>query len=152
MIEPFMEKRVAMAMRPQGQAILASVTAAEIFGTAPAPQAHGFYAAVGRRLAGHIDLALVFDTDMLVARINSFWAAMEWGEATLELGEDAIFIQHRGLPDGMDGDIDGCWPKMATAILEGAYDAWFRALGSDEKLATKLVEWRDGVVRLRHGG
>jgi hypothetical protein len=152
MIEPFMEKRVATAIRSQGQAILAAVTAAEVFTSAPQAQAHGFYVAVGRRLAGHIDLALVFDTDMLVARINRFWGAMEWGEAALELGEDAIFIRHSGLPEGMDGDVDGCWPRMATAILEGAYDAWFRALGSDERLSTKLVEWRDGVVRLRHGG
>ena len=152
MIEPFMEKRVATAASPQGQAVLAAVTAAEIFASAPPAQARGFYAAVGHRLAAHVDVGLVFDVDALVARINRFWSAMGWGEASLELGDDAIFIRHRGLPEGLDVDVGGHWPTMAAAILEGAYDAWFRALGSDAQLRTRVMEWRDGVVQLRHGG
>jgi hypothetical protein len=152
MIEPFIDKRPATMAGQQGQAVLAALTAAEIFASAPPAQAHGFYVAVGRRLAECVDLGMVFDSDTLVVHLNRFWAAMEWGEVSLELGEDAIFIHHRGLPEGLDADVGGNWPKMAAAILEGAYDAWFSALGSDGKLATKVMEWRDGVVRLRHGG
>ena len=64
---------------------------------------------------------------------------------------DTIVIRHTGMPQALDGDVAGYWPDVASALLEGPYDTWVRALGSGPQLQTRLVAWRNGVVEFRHG-
>jgi hypothetical protein len=134
-----------------GLSLLAAATAAEVFASASAAQARGFYAAIGRRMAHYIDLDGASEIEALTERMNRLWTAFGWGAVRLEMGEDAVLVHHYGMPRDMDGDLEGLWPQAAAALLEGAYDLWFRSLAGDGALRTKFVGWRGDVAELRHG-
>lgn len=134
-----------------GLALLTSMIGSEVFGTATRGQADAFFGAVGRRIATLLQVDDIADGDALMARINRLWRTLGWGEASLQMTDNAIVIQHLGLPETLQGDVDGRWTDMAPPLLRGAYDAWFRGLGASADLHTSVIQWRDGVMELRHG-
>ncbi|PNU03618.1 cellulose biosynthesis protein BcsD [Novosphingobium guangzhouense] len=133
-----------------GLALLAISTASEVSEGIPEEQAHGFFLAIGRRMAALEPLEGVNDASVLCARINAFWQALDWGEIELAVGRDAIVVRHRDLPTEIAPDRAGHWARMLLGVLEGAYDAWFRVLGSGPALRT-TAEWKGDTLELRHG-
>ncbi|MEE4451712.1 cellulose biosynthesis protein BcsD [Novosphingobium resinovorum] len=133
-----------------GLALLAISTASEICEAIPEEQAHGFFLAIGRRMAALEPLDGVNDASVLCARINAFWLALDWGEIELAVGRDAIIVRHRDLPTEIAPDRAGHWARMLLGVLEGAYDCWFRVLGSGPALRT-TAEWKGDTLELRHG-
>lgn len=131
-------------------ASLVAALAAELAETVPAAQRRGFYLALGRRIAAAEMLDGVEDASQLSWRVNAFWSAMGWGEADVEIEHDAILVHHRDAPPAPEHVSSGPWLGMLLAVLEGAYDTWFRRLGSGPTLHTR-AEWKGDVVELRHG-
>lgn len=140
------------AGREHGLAVLTALTAAEIFGEAGAAQAQGFYTAIGRRLAATVDLHAVRDLDGLSDRVNSVWGACGLGHVRIRTAESGIRVTHRGAPATIEGDSAGHWAALFPALLEGAYDAWFRQLGSGPALVTRIVRHDGDLIELHHGG
>ncbi|WP_404479636.1 cellulose biosynthesis protein BcsD [Novosphingobium sp. BL-52-GroH] len=133
-----------------GLALMAISVAAEVSEGVPAEQAHGFFVAIGRRMADLEPLEGVNDASVLCARINAFWLALDWGEIELAVGKEAIIVRHRDLPNKIVPDHQGNWAAMLLGVLEGAYDSWFRVLGSGPALRT-TAEWKGDTLELRHG-
>lgn len=133
-----------------GLALMALSVAAEVSDGVPAEQAHGFFLAIGRRMADLEPLEGVNDTAVLAARINAFWQALDWGVIELVVTTDAIVVVHRDLPNKIAPDPHGHWAAMLRGVLEGAYDCWFRVLGSGPALRTTAV-WTGDTLELRHG-
>jgi hypothetical protein len=131
-------------------AILAAALVAELAEAVPTNQRRGFYLAVGRRMAAAETLDGVDDLAQLARRVNAFWAASGWGEADVAIDRDAILVLHRHAPSPPADTAAGAWLGMLLAVLEGAYDAWFRRLGSGPTLHTH-AEWKGDTVELRHG-
>lgn len=140
-----------VAADSQGFALLTAVTAAEIWSTASIPQARAFYGAVGKRLAAMEPMDSVTDLTALATRANKLWAALDWGHVIFCMEDEGIAIRHQQLPHALDGDVEGCWPEMIAAVMEGVYDAWFRALGSGPALVTRAMDFNGGVLDLWHG-
>jgi hypothetical protein len=145
-------ERASAPSSEHGLALLAAVMAAEIMAEARPEQVHGFYVAAGRRLATQVDLADVRDLDTVAERINALWAQCGWGQVRLSATDTGIRIVHRGAPQSLEGDVAGHWPSLFSALLEGAYDAFFRQLGSGPALSTRLVRRDSDLVELHHGG
>ena len=133
-----------------GIALLATVTAAEIGESAPPAQARAFFSAIGKRIAALVPLEDVNDVSVLETRINAYWRDLDWGSIELVVGEDAIVVRHTQLPEPVVPDLRHAWQAMLLGVLEGAYDAWFRALGSGPALTTK-AQWKDDLLEVRHG-
>jgi hypothetical protein len=133
-----------------GLALMAMSMAAEICEGVPEAQARGFFLAIGRRMAELEPLEGVNDASVLCARINAFWQALDWGEIELAVGKEAIIVRHRDLPNRIAPDPQGHWNAMLLGVLEGAYDSWFRVLGSGPTLRT-TAEWKGDTLELRHG-
>lgn len=133
-----------------GLCVLSALTAAELGEALPPAQAHGFYLAIGRRLAALEMLEGVTDTVSLRQRTNAFWHVLGWGEVDIEAGADGILVRHRGAPVTISGATGPHWRAALLALLEGAYDTWFRTLGSGPALHT-TAQWKGDVAELRHG-
>jgi len=114
-------------------------------------QLHGFFHAVGGRMAGLFSLAGFDDLDEIVGQINGFWSALGWGGAIIELDDEGIDVHHSGMPTGLDGTPHESWAKVAPYILEGVYESWFRSLGSGPTLSTRLLKVTPERIDLRHG-
>lgn len=143
-----------------GLAAFVAAAASEAFGAVPAEQVMSFYRAVGGRLAGFETLEGVHDVAGLSMRVNTFWQQLGWGEADFAVGEDAITVRHRGgllaLPvpavalSSHGDEVAQQWRAVMEATLEGAYDTWFRMLGSGPTLRT-VASWKSDILELRHG-
>ncbi|KUR74692.1 hypothetical protein [Novosphingobium sp. FSW06-99] len=144
-------ERASAPAREFGLAVLTAMTAAEVFAQASPEAARGFYLAVGRRVAGLVDLAQVHDIDALVERINALWSSCGCGHARISAVETGLKIVHSGAPVLLLGDQDHYWARLFPAMIEGAYDAWFRALGSGPALSTRILRQHGDVIELHHG-
>lgn len=131
--------------------LLLSLIASEIFATASSTQAENFFTAVGRRLARLVAMEDVHELGALAERINALWQALGWGGVRMELRDDGILLTHQGLPRGLQTDVGGHWPVLLRALLRGAYDSWFRALGSGDGLRTTILRASDEELELHHG-
>lgn len=136
---------------PKGLALLIAMIAAEIWSTATPAQAHNFYLAVGRKLAAAEPMEDAADLTLLATRVNKLWSALDWGHVIFCMEEEGIAIRHQGLPPALDGDVEGLWAEIISAVLEGAYDSWFRTLGSGAALMTRRVDFNGGTLDLWHG-
>lgn len=136
---------------PKGFALLTALTATEIWDNASPVQARGFYIAIGRRLAALEPLEQAVDLSVLASRLNKLWAALDWGHVIFHMEDEGIAIRHQGLPHALDGDLEGLWPDLLSAMMEGAYDSWFRALGSGPALETRRIDFNGGTLDLWHG-
>lgn len=133
-----------------GFPLLAALIADEVAEASAPAQARAFYGAIGRRMAALESLNGVTDTHSLAIAVNAFWARLGWGEALFTVAADCIMVRHAGAPLGLPGDAAHVWPDALAAVLEGVYDAWFRALGSGPVLTTR-ARWDGNVLELRHG-
>ncbi|MET0238659.1 MAG: cellulose biosynthesis protein BcsD [Sphingobium sp.] len=127
------------------------VVLSEIAAMASPEQLYGFFLGVGRRMAELHSVGGVQHLDRLSDRINGFWDSLGWGQVSFELDDEGMDIIHIGVPGSLEGDRSGVWPQIAPAVLEGAYDAWFRQMGSADRLHTRVVAASEGRVDLRHG-
>lgn len=134
-----------------GLAILTATIGAEILETASRSQADAFFTAVGARLAGLLRVDDIADIDMLVDRINQLWQALGWGNASLEMIDDAIMIRHYAMPTRLSDMIGDRWKDMVPGLLCGAYGRWFRMLGGGADLRTTIMAMDDALIELRHG-
>lgn len=132
-------------------ALLCQLLFDEFEATATPDQRRGLQVALGRRLAGLIALPGDADLDSIAARINRLWASLNWGSVGFEADNEGIDIVHRGLPvNGRERLRD--WEALLPPILEGAYGAWFEAIGGpSDRLRTRVTGQRSGEVELRHG-
>ena len=133
-----------------GLTLLALMTANELYEAVPQAQARGFFLAIGKRMAALEPLDGINDTSALSARLNAFWATLDWGTAEIVVGDDAITVHHHGLPKSNALDKGRHWASMLLAVVEGAYDAWFRMLGSGPALVTR-ASWKGDTFELHHG-
>jgi len=143
----------AQPITPEGGAsfaLFAAMSVAELADAVPEAQRRGFYLAVGRRMATVETLSGVDDASALCWRVNAFWQSLGWGEAEIAIERDSIVVRHRDAPMPDDDVATGPWLAMLLAVLEGAYDSWFRRLGSGPTLQTH-AEWKGDTVELRHG-
>lgn len=124
---------------------------AEILDSASEDQWAGFFHSIGARLAAELDLEGIEDAEDLVDAMNGLWAALGWGMATLDLDDEGVDIQHHDLPATLGPDDEGGWAKVAPHILVGAYESWFRSLGSGPNLRTQILRQSPNLVQLRHG-
>lgn len=133
-----------------GLALLAISTAAEICEAVPENQARGFFLSLGKRMAALEPLEGVTDVGSLTASVNAFWKALDWGHVQIEAGERGFTVLHDDLPNRIAPDPHGHWHTMLCAVLEGAYDSWFRILGSGPALTTR-AKWQGDTLELHHG-
>ena len=131
-------------------AMLAAALVSELADAVPPAQRRGFYLEVGRRMASSETLDGVDDLTQLAQRVNGFWRTLGWGEAEVAIDRTAIVVLHRDAPPPPADMAAGPWLGMLLAVLEGAYDAWFRRLGSGPTLHTR-ADWEGDIVELRHG-
>jgi hypothetical protein len=124
---------------------------AEIAGMASPEELRGFFVAVGTRLAALQPARDLKRLDQLADRINGFWQALGWGHVSFELDDEGMDISHEGMPATLESDTANVWAKAAPAILEGAYDAWCREMGSNGRLHTFVRREGGGRIELRHG-
>ncbi|HWU01626.1 MAG TPA: hypothetical protein VN222_02705 [Novosphingobium sp.] len=130
--------------------VLSALVAAEIFASASPEQAHAFYVAVGRRLAALAPVEHVNGIGDLCDAANRLWAAMGWGRVEMDTQGEGIVLRHRRLPPTMPENEEH-WGEMIAALLQGAYDAWFRVLGSPEQLVTRVISQTESAIEFRHG-
>jgi len=124
---------------------------AEVSESATEEQRDGFFAAIGARIAAMTSVADIEDGELLGRRMNDLWDALGWGDVRLEFHDEGIDILHRNLPTSIDRNDEGLWTQVAPAILTGAYETWFRSLGSGPNLTTRILRQGAGFVELRHG-
>lgn len=134
-----------------GVSQFASVLLAEIAEAASEDQLRAFFGAVGRRIAALQPAEGIRKLDAMVDNVNALWTRLGWGQAEFELDDDGIDIHHVGLPASLDGDDTAIWARTAPFVLEGAYDMWFRQMGSTARLRTSILRSEGGLVELRHG-
>jgi hypothetical protein len=132
-------------------ALLFSLLLREMRENASDEEVDGFFHAIGARMAQSCPLPDVDRMDRLASAMNEIWRALDWGRVLLEPEEDGIGIVHFDAPVTMIEDDSGLWPAAFTSILEGAYDGWFRSLGSGPKLQTTLVSRSADRIELHHG-
>ncbi|WP_157220065.1 cellulose biosynthesis protein BcsD [Flavisphingomonas formosensis] len=132
-------------------AVLFSLLLQEMRDNASAEEAHGFFQAIGMRLAQSCPLPDVERIDRLAGAMNEVWRALDWGHVILEPDDDGIGIVHFDAPVKMAEDDGGLWPSALTSILEGVYDGWFRGLGSGPKLQTTLKSRTADRIEFHHG-
>lgn len=130
---------------------LAAAMIAEVAEASTAEQAHGFFNAIGARLAALSPVAEVDDSDELVERINRLWEAIGWGRVILEFDDHGLDIHHRELPLLVDARDATLWLRAAPDILCGAYGTWLNSLGSGDHLSTRVLRAGDTAITLRHG-
>jgi hypothetical protein len=137
---------------PAGQLWPAIVGAmlAEVRHGATQQQAHGFFTAVGLRIAALLPMDGIEDLDALTQRVNVLWAQLGWGGVAMTMVEDGIDLHHGGVPHMPSIGDDGQWLSAVGSILEGAYDGWFRSLGSGAHFRTRVIRQSDDGFDLRH--
>lgn len=134
--------------REHGLGLILDAVFAEIGAAASETAAQGFLVACGKRLARAIDVSDVRDLDDLAARANGLWAQSGLGEVRFVVAPKGIRVVHAGAAPDFPAQLADCLP----ALLQGAYDTWFRALGSGPHLTTRLVSRSADLVELFHGG
>lgn len=122
---------------------------AELTGVVPSASLKGFYQSVGRRMAAAVPLDGVDDLGHLTSELNALWKKTAWGCAEIALEPDAIVVRHSSPPEAPSPGCRDAWFEMVPAVLEGAYDSWFRSLGSGPTLHTR-AKWNGDAVELRH--
>ena len=144
--------RVSSAFRatpPAGASFLVAMIARELASAATEDQSHGFYVAVGKRIADVVPLDDVEDLGTMTARINALWATLGWGSAVVTVEDSAIVVRQDGLYPETEAEIADPWKALLPPLMEGTYDSWFRMMGSSQALAT-TAEWKEQTLEIRH--
>jgi hypothetical protein len=122
----------------------------EVRANASEAEERSFLIAVGRDLAACCPLEGEGDMAALEASINRVWRMLDMGSARISTHEDAIHIHHK-LPHAGVAHASDQWRAAVPAVLEGAYDAWLRALGSGPRLRTERISQTAELIEFRHG-
>lgn len=138
------------ASPPAGASFLVAMIARELASAASEDQSHGFYVAVGHRIAAVVPLDDVEDLGTMTARINALWAALGWGSAVVTVEDSAIVVRHDGLYPDTEAEIATPWKHLLPPLMEGTYETWFRMMGSSRALGTS-ARWIDRTLEIRHG-
>lgn len=122
----------------------------EVRATAQPEEELAFYHAIGFQLAAQYPLQPSGDLLAVETELNAVFQQLGLGAVRLSLAADGIYIRHRLLQiDGLGQD--GAWRAVLPRILQGAYDAWLRSLGSGPKLRTTIVSSDGFTFEFRHG-
>lgn len=132
-----------------GSAVLSAALIAKIREITSEDEAQGFFVAIGRRIAARLSMDGAENAQDIAARINGFWDEMGWGEAVLQFDDEGVDILHRNLSQRSGLDDHGS--ETMGHVLQGAYDSWFRSLGSGPRLRTRVTQLSEGTIELRHG-
>ena len=108
---------------------------------------------VGQRLAAASasDFEGVDSLESLEARINGFWAHLNWGWVGLQETGGFIEIAHHASPLAQAfGNASLAW---SVGLLEGFYQSVFRVLGAGDKMLVKALpaEANGMTQRLKFG-
>ncbi|GMM61629.1 cellulose biosynthesis protein BcsD [Novosphingobium pituita] len=133
-----------------GASFLVAMIARELASAATPDQHHGFFTAVGRRIAAVVALGDVEDLGTMTTRINALWAALGWGSAVVTVEDSAILVRHDGLYPESDAQMADPWRTLLPPLMEGTYDTWFRMMGSGQSLTT-TAHWKGHTLEIRHG-
>lgn len=139
-----------VAALTNGSDVLSAALIAEIREITSDEEAQGFFMAIGQRIAARLSLENAESAQDIAARINDFWDAMGWGEVVLQFDDEGVDILHRNLSMPPDGQENG-ESDVVAFLLQGAYDSWFRSLGSGPRLRTRVTRRSEGTIELRHG-
>lgn len=113
--------------------------------------ARDFMARIGARFAQRFDLGACATLAELERAIAQVWLDVDWGWSSIEDNGDALVIRHHCAPlRTAFGESAEAW---STAFLQGAYQHWFRMLGSSESLQVSQQSALDatGSVEFRFG-
>ncbi|RLK44706.1 cellulose biosynthesis protein BcsD [Cupriavidus plantarum] len=123
----------------------------ELVGQLNEAGAREFMARMGARFAQRFDLGPCNSLAELERAIAQIWLDVDWGWTGIEDNGDALVIRHHCAPlRTAFGESSDAW---SGAFLQGAYQHWFRMLGSSDTLqvsqqsdvdATGSVEFRFG--------
>jgi len=106
---------------------------------------------VGARFAARFDLGQCDTIADLERALTQVWLRTDWGWTQIEDNGETLTIHHHCAPLRTAlGESADAW---SPGFLEGAYQHWFRALGSSEALALTQVTQIDatGTVAFRFG-
>lgn len=135
---------------PAGASFLVAMIASELADAATEDQSHGFYNAVGKRIAAVVPLDDVEDLGTMTARINALWATLGWGSAVVTVEDSAIVVRQDGLWPETEAEIAAPWKALLPPLIEGTYATWFQMMGSSPALATTAC-WKGQTLEVRHG-
>jgi hypothetical protein len=124
---------------------------AEVSAGATAGQRRAFFRAVGARIAASHPLVGVSDLTGLTVSVNTLWAEYGCGQVSFALADDGILITHTNLLQNISPILGEETEQTLSPLLEGAYDAWLRSLGSGAALTTRTLWWSNTEARLKHG-
>lgn len=106
---------------------------------------------VGERFAQQFDPGNCATLAELERALAHIWLDVDWGWASIEDAGGALVIRHYCAPlQAALGESSGNW---SPAFLEGAYQHWFRMLGSSDTLRVSQSTPMDaaGCLELRFG-
>ncbi|MDF0489602.1 hypothetical protein PX554_15820 [Sphingomonas sp. H39-1-10] len=130
--------------------LLLELLLTEVRETAQPDEELAFLHSVGFQLAARYPLQSSGSLEAVEAELNDLFQHLGLGTVRLSVTKDGIHIRHRLLPvDGLEQD--GAWRGALPRILQGAYDAWLRSLGSGPKLHTTIVSSDGFTFEFRHG-
>jgi hypothetical protein len=109
-----------------------------------------FYRETGLRMAKRYPISGHGDAAVLERDLNLIFEETGFGSAQVSVADDALHIRHM-MPPLSDLGGDQPWRFVFSALLEGAYDAWLRSLGSGPRLHTTISSAHDDVIEFRHG-
>ena len=135
----------------RGLAMIGALAMGEVFAAASQAQACGFYRSVGVALAKAHPIPPMRDLRELEGAVNTIWAMLGLGYATIALDAQGVLIRHQDMPTAIEGDVNCDWTRAAPALLEGAYDGWLRAMGSPQALITSIQSQSEFGIEIRHG-
>lgn len=145
--DPFTREAILV---PQIWPAIAHAMVAEVRSGATEEQAHGFFSALGQRIAAMMPVDDIEDINALSERVNLLWSQLGWGHVSMALNDDGVDLRHDGVPHMPSIGDDDQWLSAAGPLLAGAYDSWFRTLGSNPKLRTHVIHQADGSFEFRH--
>ncbi|AEI80344.1 cellulose synthase biosynthesis protein BcsD [Cupriavidus necator N-1] len=106
--------------------------AEELSGVMDPPSLRAFMWRVGVRFAQRFDPGNCATLAELERALAQIWLDVDWGWASIEDAGGALVIRHYCAPlQAALGESSGSW---SPAFLEGAYQHWFRMLGSSDTL------------------
>lgn len=140
-------------MQPRTQGMIVHLTLElfhkEIRSTANEEEEQQFLRAVGAGLAHRFPIVANGGVSMLENDLNLIFSELGLGSSHISVTEDGLRILHRF--DCVEMDREPVLRAVLPAMLEGAYDAWLRTLGSGPQLRTILIALADDGIELRHG-
>jgi hypothetical protein len=134
------------------EALLLGLFIDEIQANASEEEQIAFYRAVGTHLAKRFPVKGEGDAHVLERELNAVFQRLGFGRAEISVAEDALYIRHHlAAGAGAIPEREEPWQLILPLVLEGAYDAWLRTLGSGPRLHTTMSFADHDTLEYRHG-